>query len=325
MKHKVIERLHEVKGFISGEKLSVEFGLSRTAIWKHINSLRADGYEIESVTKKGYRLISSPDLINYDEVKRELKTQIIGKTLLHFESLGSTNDEAKEKAMELDEGTVIVAEEQTAGKGRLGRRWISPGRTGIYASIILKPEGEPSNASKLTLLGAAAAALALEESGVDAKIKWPNDIIINGKKVAGILTEMSSELGIINYIVLGIGVNVNLTQEEIPEELREKATSLRIEEGRIFKRKLLLARMLNKLDELYIPYKESGDMDRVLDICRDRSAVIGKDIVVVQGRNERPGHALSINHDGELMVRFDEGVERVISGEVSIRSENGYV
>lgn len=325
MKHKIIDRLHEEEGFISGEKLSEEFGLSRTAIWKHVNALREDGYEIESVTRRGYRLISSPDIINYDEIKGELTASVIGKKLIYFQSIGSTNDRAKELAAKAEEGTVIVAEEQTSGKGRLGRSWSSPGRKGIYASIILKPDMEPFNAAKLTLLGAASVALALEDCGIESQIKWPNDIIIGGKKVAGILTEMSCELGIVNYIILGIGINVNQSVEELPPELVDKATSLRIAEGKAIKRKYLLAQVLNRLDELYVQLKETGDIEQALDICRERSAVIGKDIIVVQGRKQRPGHAVSINHDGELMVRFDEGLEQVISGEVSIRTEYGYV
>jgi BirA family biotin operon repressor/biotin-[acetyl-CoA-carboxylase] ligase len=325
MKHKIIDRLHEEEGFISGEKLSEEFGLSRTAIWKHVNALREDGYEIESVTRRGYRLISSPDIINYDEIKGELTASVIGKKLIYFQSIGSTNDKAKELAAKAEEGTVIVAEEQTSGKGRLGRSWSSPGRKGIYASIILKPDMEPFNAAKLTLLGAASVALALEDCGIESQIKWPNDIIIGGKKVAGILTEMSCELGIVNYIILGIGINVNQSVEELPPELVDKATSLRIAEGKAIKRKYLLAQVLNRLDELYVQLKETGDIEQALDICRERSAVIGKDIIVVQGRKQRPGHAVSINHDGELMVRFDEGLEQVISGEVSIRTEYGYV
>jgi BirA family biotin operon repressor/biotin-[acetyl-CoA-carboxylase] ligase len=325
MKHKIIDRLHEEEGFISGEKLSEEFGLSRTAIWKHVNALREDGYEIESVTRRGYRLISSPDIINYDEIKGELTASVIGKKLIYFQSIGSTNDKAKELAAKAEEGTVIVAEEQTSGKGRLGRSWSSPGRKGIYASIILKPDMEPFNAAKLTLLGAASVALALEDCGIESQIKWPNDIIIGGKKVAGILTEMSCELGIVNYIILGIGINVNQSVEELPPELVDKATSLRIAEGKAIQRKHLLAQVLNRLDELYVQLKETGDIEQALDICRERSAVIGKDIIVVQGRKQRPGHAVSINHDGELMVRFDEGLEQVISGEVSIRTEYGYV
>ncbi|MDY0257360.1 biotin--[acetyl-CoA-carboxylase] ligase [Gudongella oleilytica] len=325
MKHKIIDRLHEEEGFISGEKLSEEFGLSRTAIWKHVNALREDGYEIESVTRRGYRLISSPDIINYDEIKGELTASVIGKKLIYFQSIGSTNDKAKELAAKAEEGTVIVAEEQTSGKGRLGRSWSSPGRKGIYASIILKPDMEPFNAAKLTLLGAASVALALEDCGIESQIKWPNDIIIGGKKVAGILTEMSCELGIVNYIILGIGINVNQSVEELPPELVDKATSLRIAEGKAIQRKHLLAQVLNRLDELYVQLKETGDIEQALDICRERSAVIGKDIIVIQGRKQRLGHAVSINHDGELMVRFDEGLEQVISGEVSIRTEYGYV
>lgn len=325
MKHQILFKLQETDGFVSGGKLSKEFGLSRTAIWKHIHSLISDGYEIESVTNKGYRLISSPDIINYDEIKDELETKIIGRSIYHYKTIDSTNRKAKEIASKVDEGTIVVAEEQTSGRGRLGRNWNSKMTKGIYTSIIVKPETEPDKVAKLTLLAAAAVYQALKDLGVEAKIKWPNDVLVNGKKVSGILTEMNCELGIINYIVLGIGINVNHNLEDIPEDIREKATSLKIEVGQQIDRKHLFSRLLNHLDELYIPFETTGDFESALDICRDNSAVIGEDIMVIQGNKTREGRAIGINHNGELMVHFAEGLEPVLSGEVSIRKKDRYI
>ena len=325
MKHKILDRLHEEDDFLSGEKLSEEFGLSRTAIWKHVKSLKEDGYQIESVTRKGYRLVASPDIVNYDEIKEILHTKIIGRRVIYFNSLESTNKTAKEVAAVNDEGTVVVAEQQTKGRGRLGREWISPNRKGLYFSVILKPDTDPTKVAKLTLMGAAAVNRGLLDMGMESQIKWPNDIVIKGKKVAGILTEMNCELGTINHIVIGIGINVNQSRDEIPYELRDRATSLLIEGNRAINRKELLAAVLNRLDEFYLDFMDEENTDRVLEICRDNSAVIGKDVLVIQGENSRKGHVVGINHDGELQVRFDTGLEAIFSGEVSIRKEDEYI
>ena len=325
MKHKILDRLHEEDDFLSGEKLSEEFGLSRTAIWKHVKSLKEDGYQIESVTRKGYRLVASPDIVNYDEIKEILHTKIIGRRVIYFNSLESTNKTAKEVAAVNDEGTVVVAEQQTKGRGRLGREWISPNRKGLYFSVILKPDTDPTKVAKLTLMGAAAVNRGLLDMGMESQIKWPNDIVIKGKKVAGILTEMNCELGTINHIVIGIGINVNQSRDEIPYELRDRATSLLIEGNRAINRKELFAAVLNRLDEFYLDFMDEENTDRVLEICRDNSAVIGKDVLVIQGENSRKGHVVGINHDGELQVRFDTGLEAIFSGEVSIRKEDEYI
>jgi BirA family biotin operon repressor/biotin-[acetyl-CoA-carboxylase] ligase len=325
MKHKILDRLHEEEDFLSGEKLSEEFGLSRTAIWKHVKSLKEDGYKIESVTRKGYRLVSSPDIVNYDEIKEILHTKIVGSKVIYFRSLESTNKTAKEVAAVNNEGTVIVAEHQTKGRGRLGREWISLNRKGLYFSVILKPDTDPTKVAKLTLMGAAAVNRGLVDMGIESRIKWPNDIVIKGKKVAGILTEMNCELGTINHIIIGIGINVNQSKEEIPYELRDRASSLLIESNKAIKRKELMAAVLNRLDELYLKFLQDEDLDQVLEICREESAVIGKDVMVIQGNSSRKGHAVGINHDGELQVRFDTGLETVYSGEVSIRREDEYI
>lgn len=325
MKDKIIERLYLEKGFVSGEVISNEYGLSRTAIWKYVKSLREEGYEIESRTKKGYMLVSIPDNINYKQIQKDLKTSIIGKEIFYYDSLESTNTKAKEIALQINEGALVVADEQTAGKGRLGRKWTSPKNKGLYMSVILKPKTNPANIARLTLLGAAAINLALLDIGIKSEIKWPNDIVINGKKVAGVLTEMNSELGTINYIVLGIGINVNIDLDQIPEELKEKATSLRIIKGEDIDRRELFVRLVTRIDELYKEFLQTGEIERAIQICIDNSAVIGKEIVVHQGEDKRQGRAIEINKKGELLVEFETGVENLFSGEISIRGEQGYI
>lgn len=325
MKYKILDRLLQSNDFTSGEKLSEEFGFSRTAIWKHIKSLREDGYIIEAATRKGYKLISSPDIVSNYEIKDSLNSKTIGKNVISFKSLESTNKTAKDIAFDELEGTVVIAEEQTGGRGRLGRQWISLKRKGLYFSVILKPDTEITKVSKLTLLGAAAVNRALLDLGIKSEIKWPNDIVIQGKKVAGILTEMSCELGTINYIIMGIGINVNISEEEIPSDLKDKATSLLIAKGKVVPRKELFVAVLNRLDEFYEEFKNNDNIDNVLEICRQESAVLGKEVQVIQGNNAKRGQAIAINNNGELQVQFDSGIETIYSGEVSIRGEDKYI
>ena len=325
MKDKIIERLYLEKGFVSGEVMSNEYGLSRTAIWKYINALREDGYEIESRTKKGYMLVSVPDNIDFKRMKKDLKTSIIGKEIFYYDSIESTNTKAKEIAMQINEGALVIADEQTAGKGRLGRKWFSPKNKGVYMSVILKPKIDPVNVARLTLLGAAAINLALLDIGIKSEIKWPNDIVINGKKVAGVLTEMNSELGTINYIVLGMGINVNVNLVQIPKELREKVTSLKIIKGEEVDRRELFIRLVTRMDEFYKEFLQTGEIERAIQICIDNSAVIGKEIVVYKGKDKRQGRAIDINKKGELLVEFETGLESLFSGEISIRGEQGYI
>ncbi len=183
MKNEILKILKKnTDYFISGESISEDFNVSRSAVWKHINTLREEGYEIESQSRRGYKLINSPDILTYEEIEEYLKTEFIGRNIQYFESLSSTNIKAKEIAMEMPEGSIIISEEQTNGKGRLGRDWTSPKGKGIWMSIILKPDLEPTEVAKLTLIGAAAVHQGLEEMGINSKIKWPNDIIIENKK-----------------------------------------------------------------------------------------------------------------------------------------------
>lgn len=312
--------------FISGERISQELGISRTAVWKHINILREEGYEIESMPKNGYKLVSSPDILILEEIEEYLTTNFIGRNIYHFDSLDSTNTKAKEMAMDEEEGTVVVAEEQIKGKGRLGRDWVSPKGKGIWMSIILKPNMLPSEVAKLTLIGAAAVNKALEEMGIISYIKWPNDIVIQGKKVCGILTEMSCELNIINYVIMGIGINVNLLKEDFSQELVDKATSLKEITGRDLDRKRLLASVLNHFENLYLPFKQRGDISATIDISREKSLLIGKEIRILRGNDEKIGRALDIDEQGGLIIEYKDGTrEHIFSGEVSIRGLREYI
>ncbi|MDK2794712.1 MAG: BirA family transcriptional regulator, partial [Caldanaerobacter sp.] len=228
LRQKLVEILKQNReDFISGQKLSEIMKVSRTAIWKQIKELEKLGYKIQAHRKLGYRLISEPDLLIYEEIAPYLNTKFIGRNYIHKESLSSTNDMAKELAYKVPDGTVIVAEEQTKGRGRMGRSWFSEKSSCILTSVILKPQIRPENTVALTQVAALAVVKAIEEvCSVKTKIKWPNDIILNSKKVCGILTEMSSEIDVVNYIVIGIGINVNCT--EFPDDLKEKATSLQL-------------------------------------------------------------------------------------------------
>lgn len=325
MKNKVLKLLKSSDGFISGQDISDKIGVSRTSVWKHINSLKEDGYIIESVSRNGYKLISTADLLTHEEVKGFLNTKYIGNEIIHFDSLNSTNEYAKSLAMYKAEGTVITAEQQTSGKGRLGRNWTSPSKKGIYFSIILKPNLEPRKVAKLTLIGAAAVNLALKDMNIDSEIKWPNDIVINGRKVCGILTEMNCELNIINYIVIGIGINANLDKKDFSDELENKATSLKIITGKDIQRNKLLALVLNHFEKLYDSFKEDLDISETIQICKKHSALIGKEVKIIRDGNIKIGKAIDINNEGELVVQFEDGIENIFSGEVSVRGLDNYI
>lgn len=311
--------------YISGEKISEELGITRAGIWKHMKSLKEMGYEIESVSNKGYRLVGTPDIISEGEVAPLLKTKYIGREYLHFDSIDSTNNQCKrECAKNIEDGLVVTAEEQLQGKGRLGRAWTSPKSTGIWMSIVLTPEISPVLAPKTTIIGAAAVYSTLRDMGVDAGIKWPNDIVIEGKKVCGILTEMNAEIDRINYVIMGIGINVNM--EEFPEELNDKATSLKLQLGGNVDRKKLVATVLNYIEYYYDLFKNTGDIKEVINICRKGSVLLGKEVRVINGGKETICTAIDIDEDGELVVKHEDGsIHKVFSGEVSVRGIYGYV
>ncbi|RMD03032.1 biotin--[acetyl-CoA-carboxylase] ligase [Clostridium autoethanogenum] len=329
MKHyEVLYLLKENRNdFVSGQLISEKLGVSRTAIWKYIKTLKEEGYTIDSSSKKGYKLISSPDILTSEEIKCYLNTKYIGKKIIHYESIGSTNTTAKKLAEQEEEnGTIIIAEEQTAGRGRIGRTWSSPKYKSIYFSIILRPNVNPMEVPKITQIIAAAIIEGLKELKIEAKVKWPNDIVIDGKKVCGILTEMSGELNKVNYVIPGIGINVNLNKEDFQEDILNKATSLKIETGSTMDRKVILGTILNKFEPLYEEFVQKGTIESSIEVCKNNSAAIGKNIRIIQNKSERQAKAVDLAEDGRLIVQYENGsFEKLISGEISIRGLDKYI
>lgn len=327
MKEKILELLKKYENqYISGQYISDMLGISRSAIWKHMNAIKEDGYILESTSRKGYKLITSPDILTSDEIKPRLSTNLVGKSILHYDTISSTNLKAKEIANEVEDGTVVVSEEQTSGKGRLGRHWISPKGKGIWMSIILKPDIDPLHASKITLIGAAAVFQALNSRNIKALIKWPNDLVIDNKKICGILTEMSSELNKIHYLVIGIGINVNIDLEDFPAEMKNIATSLKIASGEIIDRKKLMADVLNSFEKLYYQFISTNSLYDSITICRENSIFIGRDVKIVKFNKEYIAKAIDLDDDGQLIIEHKDGtIEKVFSGEVSMRGLYGYI
>ncbi|WP_042277241.1 biotin--[acetyl-CoA-carboxylase] ligase [[Clostridium] dakarense] len=325
MKNKIIEIiLNKGNEFISGEELSKQLGISRAGVWKHIKTLKEEGYNIESVNKKGYRLAEKPvDLLTHQNICHDLNTKFIGRNIIHFQTIDSTNDYAKKIANEKEDGTVIISEEQTKGKGRLGRQWHSKSHDGIWMSIILKPDIMPYKAPFITLIAGASIVKALNNLGVKTLIKWPNDIILNNKKISGILTELSAEIERVNHIVLGMGINVKTM--EFSQEICDIATSL-YKEGYKVSRVDIVRNILDEFERLYIDYVKNNSKEETLKICRQYSAIIGKDIYILNGDNKEQVKCLDINEDGNLIVeKQDKTIREIMSGEVSIRGIKGYV
>jgi BirA family biotin operon repressor/biotin-[acetyl-CoA-carboxylase] ligase len=308
------------EGGVSGAELSQKLGITRAAIWARIEELRQAGYEIEATPHLGYRLVSSPDALHADDLIARLgKTRVIGRDIRVFEETTSTNDVIEKLARDnVKEGVVVFAESQTKGRGRLGRKWISPARKGLWFSILLRPELRPQEATQLTVASGTALRRAIEAStGVKAKIKWPNDILIQGKKVAGILTELSAEVDRVKHIILGIGVDVNLTAAEFPVELRKIATSLRIEAGKNITRADLAVTILQELDHEYARVC-AGDFQGIADEWEEHCGTIGQPVTIQVGERRIHGRAESLDDDGALLVRTEHGhLERITGGDVT--------
>ena len=319
MKDKILNLLNSHEDYISGEEISKLLGITRSSVWKYINILKKDGYIIDGISNKGYKLISKPDLLSLKEIELNLTTQFIGKKIHYFKEIDSTNSTAKDLAIKnaLD-GTLVVSEIQTLGKGRLGRIWSSP-KGGIWASLILRPNIEPINASKITLIAAAAQVITLQSYNLNPMIKWPNDLLLNNKKFCGILTEMSCDMDRINYIILGFGINVNLLKEDIPSDLLNKATSLSIESGYTFNRTELLCNYLHNFEILYNELLISNSINSTIDICRKNSMLIGKEIIITRRDKDETVLCIDIAPSGELLVKDSLGNEKLIfSGETSL-------
>ena len=306
---------------VSGAELSQKLGITRAAIWARIEELRGLGYDIEASPHLGYRLVSAPDVLHADDLVSRLgKTKVVGRDIRVFQETTSTNDVIEKLARDgVKEGAVVFAESQTKGRGRLGRRWTSPGQKGLWFSVLLRPELRPQEATQLTVASATALARAIEsETGLNPEIKWPNDIVIHGKKIAGILTELHAELDRVKYVILGIGVDVNLNATDFPPELRRLATSLKMEAGRMISRSELAAALLRELDEAYARVC-AGRFPAVADEWEARCSTLGREVVIRFGERQIRGRAESLGDDGALLLRTDHGhLERIIGGDLTL-------
>jgi BirA family biotin operon repressor/biotin-[acetyl-CoA-carboxylase] ligase len=316
--------------FISGEEISNSLGVTRAAVWKYIKLLESEGYNIESVTGKGYRLQGVPDILDQVVITHGLNTKVLGQKMEIYESLSSTNARAKELALaEAAEGTIVLADEQLKGRGRLGRTWISPPGMGIWMSIILRPSLlPPQQVPRITVMTAVAVVRALNRvTGSETEIKWPNDIVYSGKKLCGILTEIHAEPEMIHYAVVGIGININLSKGDIPEDIKQTATSLKIEKGKNYNRGEIVRVVLEEIENIYFDNLCGNNFKPILEEYHHHSVILGKKVYVTgTGSKFFMGYANGFGEDGSLLLGLDDGrIIEVLAGDVSVRGLDGYV
>lgn len=325
LKAEILELLKSGTDYVSGQSICDRLGVSRTAVWKNIHALENEGYRIDSVNNKGYKLIYEPDILNEMRIREHMHTKWLGDSIIYQQTMDSTNTQAKRLGEEgALNGTVVVTERQTAGKGRRGKTWISPPGN-IYFTFLLRPEVVVDRASIITLVSALALAKAIDAvTDLDTQIKWPNDVIANGKKLCGILTESSTDLEYINYVVVGIGVNCN--QTEFPEEIQDIASSIRNETGAEVDRAEILGTFLDYFEKYYEIFLETEDMSQ---LAEEYNAILvnrGKEVRILEKDREKIMRAIAIDDRGGLVVEDRQGrQETIISGEVSVRGLYGYV
>jgi BirA family biotin operon repressor/biotin-[acetyl-CoA-carboxylase] ligase len=321
LEKKILEILRQTQGgYTSGQAISELLDVSRTAVWKAIKSLRQKGFDIESGAGSGYRLKAGPDKIVGVDIEAALGTKIVGKSVVSFDSTPSTIDAASKLAQEgAREGTVVVAEAQSGGRGRLGRKWSSPGGVGIWTSIILRPLIPPRDAPKLTLLAAVSVATVLRDQyGIDALIKWPNDVIVGNRKICGALTELMAEQDAVKYLITSFGLNVNQTRSKFPAEVRDIATSMRIESGKKLDRPEVFRCVLREFDGHYSHFRNHGS-DDILDHWRRLSGTLGNRVMIQLRDEQIEGVAIDVDDDGSLIVDLGDGTTRSIAyGDVTI-------
>ncbi len=326
MKSRILKALLRADGYVSGQELCEALQVSRTAVWKVMNQLKEDGYEIESVPRKGYRMIGYPDRISQESIAARLDTKWAASTIRFLESVDSTNNEARRIAEQgAPHGTLVAAESQYQGKGRRGRSWEDQAGTSIAMSLLLRPRIAPAHACAVTLvMGLAAARACRAFCGIDAEIKWPNDVVSDGRKICGILTEMSSEIDYINYLVIGVGINCNITQ--FPEELRDKAVSLQLLTGHRINRAGLIAACMKEFEACYEKFLETEDLSLLREEYNSLLAGRGDRVRVLEPNHEYSGISRGVNASGELLVEKEDGsITAVYAGEVSVRGIYGYV
>jgi len=314
MQEKIIDFLRKKQDYASGEEISHRLGISRQALWKHIQELKEAGYDIIAVPHLGYRMISAPDRLFPAEISSRLNTKFIGKKIYYFDSVSSTMDVAMQLGLKnATEGALVLTESQTKGRGRLGREWFSPRYKGIYLSLILKPKILPNQAPILTLMASVSICEAIKEiAALEAQIKWPNDILMHQKKLGGILTEINAEMDEIRFIVIGIGLNVNNDKKA----LISGATSLKEQKKEGINRIELLQEILRAIERNYLTFQERGAQS-IIDKWRDYNITLGKRVKVYSHKEHIEGQAVDIDTDGSLLLRSDSGLtQKVSSGDV---------
>lgn len=325
-KTKILKILRNTDGYLSGQELCEQLGISRTAVWKYMKQLKEEGYEIQSVQNKGYCLMEVPDVLGESEIKSRMETQWVGQRVYFYEEIDSTNTQAKRLAEEdAPSGTLVVSDCQVKGKGRRGRVWTSPKGEAIYMTILLRPQIRPDRASMVTLVMGLSVVQAIRNVlGLETSIKWPNDVVLNRKKLVGTLTEMSAQMDYIEYLVIGTGINANMT--EFSEELKDKATSLRMEMGRPVNRAALIAESMKCFEKNYEIFEKSQDLSGLIEDYQAVLANLNQPVRVLEPGHEYSGIARGINEKGELLVEREDGtVTAVYSGEVSVRGLYSYV
>ena len=325
MKSEILALLRERGDYVSGQELCERFKVSRTAVWKAIGQLKKEGYQIEAVQNRGYLLAEGKELFGQHELESRMNTKWAGHPVRFYDALGSTNLQAKVDAENgAKEGTLIVADMQTAGRGRKGKAWSSPAGTNAYFTLILKPEFDVALSSMVTLvMGLAVAEGIWEACGVEAGIKWPNDIVAGGKKLCGMLAEMSVEREYIHYVVMGVGINVG--KQDFPPEIADIATSLWAECGKKVSRAGLIACVMKAFEECYASFLKEGNLSGLVE--RYSALLVNKDreVLVLDPKGEFRGMSLGINDTGELLVKREDGtITEVYAGEVSVRGIYGY-
>ena len=326
MKTEILKLLRKADGYVSGQQICEQLDVSRTAVWKVIRQLKEEGYQIEAVRNRGYRIVEVPDVLTGEELKSLMQTQWAGRNIVYYPETDSTNLRIRELGdAGAPHGTLAVADMQTAGRGRRGRTWESPPGSSIYMSILLRPDIIPGAAPMLTLVMACSVAEGISDcENVDVRIKWPNDVIAGGKKLVGILTEMSTQIDYINHVTIGVGINVNMT--EFPENIRDTSTSLRLETGHKVRRAPLIAAIMKRFEENYAVFLKTQDMSGLMEKYSGMLINLDRDVLVLGAEDSYKAHALGIDRQGELIVRREDGTEeKIYAGEVSVRGVYGYV
>lgn len=322
MNDEILQLLRERSSvFVSGEEISRRLRITRTAVWKRMRNLRTLGYVIEATPRAGYRLIQSPDLLLPSEILPSLGTKWMGKRIHYFNTIDSTNSAAYQLALEgARQGEVVIAESQEKGRGRLGRQWISPPLLNLYLSVILRPDILPHQASLITLLAAVATADAIEKySGLRPSIKWPNDLLLRKRKVAGLLNEIHSETDHVHFVILGMGVNLNVDEKGFPRAIRVKATSLKREMGRSVSRRAFAVLVLEELERWYETFLKGGGSP-VLKAWRERARIQGKRVRVTSFGEVLIGRAVDIDSDGALILTAKgEKRKRIVAGDIEYK------